>query len=231
MRAASALGLTAMVFVPENAARIKREKIAALGATLVVSGADYDEAERMARARATQEHLPFVSPFDDPDVIAGNGGSLARELLVQRPSLRRVIVPVGGGGLVSGLLEGLAGTGVEVLGVESAGACAMARSLAAGAAILEDHGETLCTGLDGGISDRTYAIATAHRLRVEVVAEDEILPAIAFAYRTLGQAIEPASATVIAAARRGQVPVDGETVLVITGGNIDPPLLDRALAS
>jgi threonine dehydratase len=229
--AGRALGLEVHIVAPANAATKKRDGIRALGAALSIEGADYDEAEAIAKARAERQGLPFVSPFDDDAVIAGNGGWLARELLAQRRSLRRVVVPVGGGGLVAGLLAELAPRGVEVLGVQPEGANAMARSLASGAAILVDHGATLCSGLDGGVAERTYLVAREHGLRIALVEEAAILPAIAYAYRTLGQLVEPASAAVLAAARAGLVSVDDETVLVLTGGNLDVSLLDRALAA
>jgi threonine dehydratase len=228
--AGRALGLKAHIVAPANAAEKKREGIVALGATLSVEGADYDEAEAIAKERAARDGLSFVSPFDDDAVIAGNGAWLGRELMAQRPSLRRVVVPVGGGGLAAGLLAALAPRGVEVLGVQPKGANAMARSLESGAAILVDHGATICSGLDGGVAERTFVAARDHGLGIAIVDESSILPAIAFAYRTLGQLVEPASAVVIAAALAGVVPIDEETALVITGGNLDTVMLDRALA-
>jgi len=227
--AAQVLGMSATIVVPQSSAQNKREKIAALGAILVIEGADYDEAEAIAKRRASEEGVVFVSPFDDDDVMAGNGGWLARELLAQMPALRRVVVPVGGGGLVGGLLAVLAPHGVEVLGVQPRSASAMARSLVEGGPILVDGGATIASGLDGGISARTYEIAREHALRMILVEEDEILPAVAWAYRELGQLIEPASATVLAAALAKKLTLDASTVVVLTGGNLEGALLDRAL--
>lgn len=229
--AAAALGLEAMVFAPESAAKKKRDGIRALGATLRIEGAGYDEAEAHAKACASADGLPFVSAFDDDDVIAGNGGSLAEELMRQRPSLRRVVAPVGGGGLVGGLIRALAKRGVEVLGVQPRSASAMHRSLALGAAQLSDEGVTICSGLDGGVSERTFALAREHGLRIALVDEEAVLPEVAWAYRTLGILVEPAAAVVLAAARGGAITVDAETALVITGGNLDEVVLDRALAA
>ena len=227
--AAKELGMEATIVVPSTSAQNKRDKIAALGASLCVGGADYDEAEAIAKRRASEEGIVFVSPFDDEDVIAGNGGWLARELTQQLPALRRVVVPVGGGGLVAGLMRVLTPLGVEVIGVQPRSASAMARSLSSGAAILQDAGATIASGLDGGVSERTYRVAREHALRIALVEEGEILPAVAWAYRTLGQCVEPASATVLAAALRGQLTLDETTALVLTGGNLDAALLDRAL--
>lgn len=226
--AGAALGIAVTVVVPETAVEKKRAGIVAYGAELIVDGAGYDDAERAARRLAAQRGLVFVSPFDDEHVIAGNGGSLAEELLRQRPTLRRVVVPVGGGGLAAGMLDLLAPRGIEVIGVQPRGASAMARSLELGVAQLVDDGDTLCSGLDGGVAERTYARAQKYALRIHLVEEAQVLPAIAYAYRVLGQAVEPASAVVIAAVLGG-LAVDGETVLVLTGGNLEPSLLDRSL--
>ncbi|MEO6950935.1 MAG: pyridoxal-phosphate dependent enzyme [Polyangia bacterium] len=226
--AGAALGIAVTVVVPENAVEKKRAGIRAYGAELIIAGAGYDDAERAARKLSASRGLPFVSPFDDEHVIAGNGGSLGEELLRQRPSLRRVVVPVGGGGLVAGLIDVLAPHGIEVIGVQPRGASAMARSLGHGAAQLVDDGITVCSGLDGGVSERTYARAQKYQLRIQLVEEADVLPAIAYAYRALGQLVEPASAVVIAAVRAGLV-VDDETALVITGGNLEPSLLEAAL--
>lgn len=229
--AADALGMEALVFAPESAAKKKRDGIVALGATLRIEGASYDEAEAHAKARASAEGLPFVSAFDDDAVMDGNGGGLAEELLRQRPSLRRVVAPVGGGGLIGGLLRVLAPRGVEVLGVQPRSASAMHRSLALGAAQLTDDGVTICSGLDGGVAERTYAVARTHALRIALVEEDAVLPEVAWAYRALGLLVEPAAAVVLAAARAGAVSLDPETALVLTGGNLDEAILDRALGA
>ena len=228
--AGAAMGMSVTLFVPTSAAKKKRDGIASLGAELIVAGAGYDDAEVAAKVYATEKDLPFVSPFDDDDVISGNGRWLAQEMVAQRPTLKRVIAPIGGGGLVSGLLEELRPRGIEVLGVQPAGASAMAKSLRDGKAHLTDDGVTLCSGLDGGVSQRTFEIVKRHALRISVVEESSVLPAVAFAYRSLGLHLEPAAAVVIAAVKAKQVPVDEHTALLITGGNIDETVLDLALA-
>jgi threonine dehydratase len=228
---AARLGLAATVVVPEPTPRIKRDGIARLGATVQLGGAGYDEAERIARALAAERGLPFSSPYDDEDVIDGNGRWLAAELLAARPTLARVVVPVGGGGLAGGLGSLLAPRGVEVIGVQPRANCAMARSLELGRA-LTDYvgGATVCEGLAGATAERTFTLVRAHLARVVLVDEEQVLDAVAFAWRALGLTIEPSAAVVIAAVRAGLVAVDGETALVISGGNVDAELLDRALA-
>jgi len=169
-----------------------------------------------------------VSAYDDDDIIAGNGEWLGREIAKQHVGLSRVIVPVGGGGLVAGLLRAL--PGVAVNGVQPRVNCAMHDSLAVGRALVEYRGgETICEGLEGATAQRTYDIARAHNLAIALVEEDDTLAAVGFAWRALGLVIEPSAAVGIAAARGGLVPTDEDTVIVVTGGNVDPALLDRAI--
>jgi threonine dehydratase len=235
--AATKLGVTATVVVPELCPAVKRDAIARYGAEVRVAGANYLAAEKIAMALAAERGVPYVSPFDDDDVIAGNGEWLGREIREQHAGLSRVIAPVGGGGLIAGLLRAFdgvaapAGGNVAVVGVQPRVNCGMHESLAQGRALVDyDGGETLCEGLEGGVSERTFAVARAHNLQVALVDEDEILAAIGFAYRALGIVVEASAAVGIAAARAQRVPTDEETVVVVTGGNIEPALLERAIA-
>jgi threonine dehydratase len=229
--AARRMGLHATVVVPQLAARLKVEGIERLGAEVLRVGTSYDHAERFARKIADEQARVFVSPFDDEDVVAGNGAWLGRELRAQRPSLRRVIVPVGGGGLSGGLGREL-GADVEVLGVQPRVNCAMHDSLRDGRAhVSYAGGATLCDGLEGAVAERTYDLARSYVRRIVLVEEEQVLRAMAFAYRALGLVVEPSAAVGIAAAQAGLVPVDDETAIIISGSNVDPEILDRALAA
>lgn len=226
--AASRLGIPAAVVVPTICPQVKREGIARYGAEVIVEGASYDEAHERALALAKARYVPYVSAYDDDEIIAGNGEWLGREIMQQHAKMSRVIVPVGGGGLVAGLLRAL--PGVTVNGVQPRVNCAMHDSLAVGRALLEYRGgETICEGLEGATAQRTYEIARAHNLPIALVEEDDTLEAVGFAWRALGLVVEPSAAVGIAAALAGLVPTDEDTVIVITGGNIDPALLDRAI--
>ena len=228
--ASARLGTPATVVVPALCPAVKREAIARWGAEVIVDGANYVAAEERALALAAERGVPFVSPFDDDDVIAGNGEWLGREIAGQHAGLARVIVPVGGGGLVAGLLRAL--PSVEVVGVQPRVNCAMHDSLAQDRALVRyQGGETLCEGLEGAVAERTFAVACARRLQVALVDEEEVLAAIGFAYRALGLIVEPSAAVGIAAARSGRIAADEETVIVVTGGNIEPALLERAIRS
>ena len=231
-QAARHFGMAATVLVSALAPENKRAAIAALGADLEVVGDNYEQAEDEARRRAAADPgLTFVSPFDDDHVIAGNGGLLARELLAQLPDIEAVICPVGGGGLAGGLGVELVPRGIRLLGVSPEANCAMKRSLEEGKAFTRyDGGPTLAEGLEGGVSERTFRMAQDYCPDIALVSELGIRKAIAYAYRTLGLTIEASAAVPLAALLEGTLPLPSRrVVLVITGGNIEPDLLDQLL--
>jgi threonine dehydratase len=229
--AARAFDLEATVLVSSQAAEVKRAGIRALGANLEVFGATYDEAEAEARRRAGDD-LVFVSAFDDDHVIAGNGGLLAREVLAQLPDLEVVITPVGGGGLAGGLGVELVPRGIRLLGAQPAANCAMKRSLETGQAMIRyDGGPTLAEGLEGGVSERTFRMAQDYYPEIGVVSEVAIRQAISYAYRTLGLVIEASAAVTIAVLLEGVFALPSRrVVLILTGSNIEPDLLDQLLS-
>jgi threonine dehydratase len=230
--AASRLGLRATVVVSEQCPQVKRDGMTRYGAELLVAGAGYDEAHHHAVALAAERGVPYVSAYDDDDIIAGNGEWLGRELREQHASISRVIVPVGGGGLVAGLLRAFAGAGIDVVGVQPRVNCAMHDSLVEGRALVDYRGgATICEGLEGATAQRTFEIARLHNLQIALVDDEETLAAVGFAYRALGLVVEPSAAVGIAAARAGRVSTDEDTVIVVTGGNIEPAMLERAIAA
>ena len=227
-------GVPLAVVVPEGAPQVKRAAIAGQGAEVVVEGGSYDEAEAAARKLARARGARFVSPFDDEEVVEGNGSDLARELVRQAPDLGRVIAPVGGGGLLGGLARVLAPRGVEVIGVQPEGNCAMRESLAAGRALTVYGGRpTLAEGCEGAICELTYDLARRHGARVEVVSEEAIGAAVAWLYRRVGTVAEPTGAVAVAGLLAGAARPAGErtTAVIVSGGNIDPELLDELLAA
>jgi threonine dehydratase len=169
----------------------------------------------------------FVSPFDDDDIIDGNGAWLAGEILEQHAQVRRVVVPMGGGGLAGGLARALTPRGIQVIGVQPRVNCAMHDSFTQGRALTEyQGGATLCEGLEGAVSERTYELCRTYLDRIHLVDEHELPPAIALAYR-IGLLVEPSAAVVFAAAPA--LHAEDDTVLVVTGSNIDPDRLDASL--
>lgn len=226
------LGVSVRVVVPDTAPRVKREGISSFGGEMVRHGIGRDEAERMGRRLAALRDSLYISPSEDTDVIEGNGGWIARELFEQLREVRRVVVPMGDGGLAAGIINELAGEGVEVIGAQPLTQPAMAESLNSHRALTEFRGQpTLCEELEGGVGWRSFRIIErqCHHHSVTMVSEAEILAAVVFAYRVLGLVIEPSAAVVIAAATSGRIPIDRHTALIITAGNIDNERLARIL--
>lgn len=231
--AAQSFGIDATILVSGQTPEVKRLGIAALGAVVEVVGATYDEAEAEARRRAAADpDLLFVSAFDDDYVMAGNGGLLAREMLAQLPDVEVVVVPVGGGGLAGGIGVEVVPRGIRILGVSPEVNCAMRRSLDEGHAYTTYHGgHTLAEGLEGAVSERTFRMARDYFPDIALVSEIAIRKAIVYAYRQLGILCEASAAPALAALLEQPEVVRGRRVVVlITGGNIEPDLLDQLLA-
>ncbi len=231
--AARAFGIEATVLISTQTPEIKRSGIAAAGAQVEVVGSNYDAAEAEARRRAAADPgLVFVSAFDDDHVIAGNGGTLAREILAQLPDVQTVVAPVGGGGLVGGLGVEVVPRGIRLLGVSPEANCAMKRSLDDGRAYtVYQGGPTLAEGLEGAVSERTFLMAKDYLADIGLVSEIGIRKAIVFAYRTLGLVCEASAAVALAALLDETVALKGgRTVVVVSGSNIEADLLDQLLS-
>ena len=231
--AAQSFGIDATILVSGQTPEVKRLGIPALGAAVEVVGATYDEAEAEARRRAAADpDLLFVSAFDDDYVMAGNGGLLAREMLAQLPDVEVVVTPVGGGGLAGGIGVEVVPRGIRILGVSPEVNCAMRRSLDEGHAYTTYHGgPTLAEGLEGAVSERTFRMARDYFPDIALVSEIAIRKAIVYAYRQLGILCEASAAPALAALLEQPDAVRGRRVVVlITGGNIEPDLLDQLLA-
>ncbi|HUG87323.1 MAG TPA: pyridoxal-phosphate dependent enzyme [Actinomycetota bacterium] len=231
--AARALGLRATVVVSEMAPDVKRRGIEALGARLLVHGSGYDEAE--ARARDLPGDAVFVSGFDDEHVMLGNGGTTALELSEQLGGLGPrdlVLIPVGGGGLASGIGAVLAGSGARLVGVEPESNRAMHVSFAEGEARTSypEGGPTLAEGLEGAVAERPFELCREALQEIVLVSEDGIRSAIARGFVELGLILEASAAVSLAAVWDGAAAADGGRVVCIaTGSNIDPDLLDDCL--
>ncbi len=228
--AARVLGMQATVFVPAGAPASKASRIEGEGATIVRVPGGYDAAEAAARAAEEREAIPFVSPYDDDHVLAGNGASLGFELIRCHGRIPdAVVVPIGGGGLASGMALALArheGVGAprRVWTVQSEVCAAFALSVSQGEAIetMEASAPTLADGLEGGISARAFARAASCVAGVSVVSEAMIGRAMQLVRTRLDLRIEGSSATVVALAMGG-LPSDlrgGDAVLLLTGRNV-----------
>jgi threonine dehydratase len=233
--AAAALKARATVIVPRLASAAKVAALQRFDVRLVLHGESYSEAEAHALDLVAQNGGHYVSPYNDPDVIAGQG-TIARELLEQVPDLGTVVVPCGGGGLVSGISLGLEGTGVRVIAVESEASPSMRAALAAGGIVPITVEPTLADGLAGNLELGAVTVDIALRQKVEVltVSEADIRSAMSYAALKMGLVLEGAGAVGVAAVRSGLIPSDGsgrETVVVLTGRNIAPALFEEVLRS
>jgi threonine dehydratase len=231
------LGVPVTVCVPRTAPRAKRDRILACGAELVVAASDhYDDAEALAKEIAVTRGAAFVSPYDDVDVVLGNGVSLGFEMVRALEGVpERTLVPFGGGGLATGIAWALQAEGGDpkdrnVWGVQSEASCAMAMSLEQGAAVerLETGGTTLAEGLEGGISADGFARARDAVAGVVVATEAQIGAAMAYAHRGMGLVLEGSAATALAPVLFGLPPAvrGGDVLVVLTGRNVDPERLD-----
>ena len=222
-RAARMLGIRATVFVPSSAPAVKRDGIAASGATVDSSRPDYDAAMAAALEYAERTGALFVNPCAGDDLLAGQG-TVALEILDELPTLAAVVAPVGGGGLIGGIASVVRSVApaVRILGVQSEKTDAMARSLAAGRIVDIGHEPTLAEGLAGAIDDAGLAIGRAALDGIAVVTEDAIAAAIGWLWREERLTVEGSGAAGVAAILGGTLGLTaGPVAVVISGGNID----------
>lgn len=230
--AARRAGVAATVVMPETAAISKVEATKSYGATVRLAGRDYSEAYAKAVALADEQQATFVHAFDDPQVIAGQG-TLGLELLEQLPDVDTVVVPVGGGGLLAGVVAALRGSGcrARIFGVQAAGAASLARSLQAGRRIELTGVDTIADGL----ATRAIGAVPFEILRSQVdqavdVTDAEIAAAVLLLLERAKTVVEGAGAVGLAACLAGRVAnAARKVVVIISGGNIDSNLLDRII--
>ncbi|HKA58132.1 MAG TPA: threonine/serine dehydratase [Gemmatimonadales bacterium] len=231
--AAKQFGIRAVVTMPETAPRVKVDGVKKWGGEVVIAGRTSDDRRIKAEEIAQREGLAVVPPFDHPDIVAGQA-TIALEIVEQLPDVERVVVPVGGGGLISGIVAGLAAVNSKaaVWGVEPIGAPKLQRSLAAGKVVRLDSTRSIADGLITlNVGDVPFAELARERERIRgvVLVEDEsIRAAVQFLWRTAQLAVEPSGAATTAALLAGLVPRARTTVLVVSGGNVDPALLEAA---
>jgi threonine dehydratase len=227
------LGIPVTVVMPRFAALIKVTNCRHLGATVVLEGADVGECRAIAEARARREGLTFIHPFDNRDVIAGQG-TMALEILDQAPQLDAVVVPVGGGGLIAGIgtVMKARAPAVEVIGVEPERAACLAGALAHGGPVPVALAPTLADGLAvSQLGALPYAIVRQVVDRAVTVDEASIALAILRLVELEKSVVEGAGATPLAAFLAGKLDhLKGRNVvLALCGGNIDSTMLGRVI--
>ena len=240
-RAARLLGTRAVVVMPSDAPAVKRERVSADGAEIVVVGTASDERQRVAEEIAGRRGLAIIPPFDDDRIIAGQG-TVGLEIAEDVVDLAAVLVPIGGGGLASGVATALKAQrpGVRVIGVEPELAADARESLERGEIVAWPAELVSRTIADGtrtqALGTRTFAHLTAHLDSIVTVSEAEIAAAVRLAAERSRLVVEPSGALGIAAlafhaAELGLDRVDGSVVAVVSGGNVDPERYRELLAA
>ncbi|MDE3103451.1 MAG: threonine ammonia-lyase [Chloroflexota bacterium] len=226
--AARLLGVPAQVVLPESVPLAKLVAIQRAGAEAVVSGMTYDESHAIALRLAKEKGVTYVHAFDDDDVIAGQG-TLALEMLADEPALDTIVVPVGGGGLLAGCGLVTSARGVRLVGAQSDGAPAFARSFAA-RRVTEVAPRTIADGIAvGRPAERTLALALETVSEVRTVPDEAIARALLLLLERHKLLAEPAGAAALAAVLESEGPLGKRVGVVISGGNIDPNLLGKVI--
>jgi threonine dehydratase len=222
--AAGLLGARAVILMPGDAAALKRAATESYGAEIVTFDRYRDDREQLARELAAERGLALVHPFDDPHVMAGQG-TVALELLEQAGELDAVVVPVGGGGLISGCATAVhaLSPGTRVIGVEPEASDDVARSLASGRRERVEVGRTIADGQQTSApGELTWPIIRALVDGVVTVSDEQIVEAMRLAFERLKLVIEPSGACAVAALTSGTLPLSGQRVgVVLSGGNVD----------
>ena len=222
--AASKFGIPATIVMPKAAPIAKVQATEGYGAKVVLHGDCYDDAYAHAMALCQEEGAKFLHPYNDADVIAGQG-TLGLEILSDLPYVDIIVVPAGGGGLLAGIAAAVKQVNprVKVYGVQAAGADAIARSYAEKKLITTDYCATIADGIAvKAPGDLTVELINRYADGVVTVSDSEIANAILLLMERCKQIVEPAGATPLAAVLSGKIDVTGKRVVcLLSGGNID----------
>jgi threonine dehydratase len=238
-RAARLLGAPAVVVMPSDAPSIKRDRVAADGAEIVIVGPASDERQRVAERIADERGLAIIPPFDDDRIIAGQG-TVGLEIVEDLPDVAAVLVPIGGGGLASGVATAVKALrpSTRVVGVEpelAADAQASFRRREIVRWTAEQVARTIADGTrTQALGERTFAHLLAYLDDIVTVSEAEIAAGVRLAAEQSRLVVEPSGALAVAAlayraAEAGVGGVPGPVVAVVSGGNVDPDAYRRYL--
>jgi threo-3-hydroxy-L-aspartate ammonia-lyase len=222
--AARLLGIPAVIVVPANGSAAKLAAIEGYGAELRPYDPDTESREEVAAQIAAQRSMTLVRPFDDYDIMAGQG-TAGLEIAEQEPELDLVLVPVGGGGLAAGVSTAVTGLlpRAAVIGVEPALASDTRQSLHAGQRVNIPEPLTIADGLRAREpGELTFAVNSRRLEDIVTVSEEDIVDAMRFCFSRLKIVVEPSGAVPLAALLSGAVSPRARTVVVLSGGNIDP---------
>lgn len=229
---AARLGIRSVICMPAGAPISKVEATKAYGAQVVLVPGVYDDAAREAERLREEQGYTFAHPFDDPLVMAGQG-TIGLEILEQLPEVEQVVVPIGGGGLISGVACAVKQKrpSCRVVGVQAAGAPSMYLSLHAGGPMELSSVSTIADGIAvKRPGDLTFALCKEYVDEVVTVTEDEIASAILALMEEQKTVAEGAGAAPVAACMFGRVPTgERKTVCLVSGGNVDMTTLSRII--
>jgi threonine dehydratase len=229
--AAQALGIVATVYMPEGAPIPKEKATRGYGAQVVFHGRYLEDSLAEARAFAERTGAVLIHPFDSPDVVAGQG-TCGLEILEQAPEVQTVVVPCGGGGLLSGIAIAVKSTrpDVRVIGVQAEGAAAFPASLAAGHPVPLGSMATMADGIAVGLPGEVTFRAVRDLVdQVITVSEASLSRAVLAVLERAKMVAEPAGAAAVAAILDDPARFGTPTVAVLSGGNIDPLLLGKVI--
>ncbi len=230
--AARQFGLSAKIVMPIHTPARKVSGTRRYGAEAVLYGDIYDTAEQHARELEKLEGRTYISPYNDPRIIAG-AGTIGLEIMAQNPGITRVVVPVSGGGLMAGIATAIRGIipRAEIIGVNALSAPAMYNVFYN--TDYPQNPDTLAEALSGDIEgDLTIRLCKAHVDRIVLVDEDAIAEAMRWLLREQGWLVEGGGAVAVAALLSGVIPADDQaTAVVLSGSNVDFDTLQQVLAS
>ena len=229
---ATAMGISSLICLPQGAPISKVEATKALGAEVLLVPGAYDDAYQRALELRDERGLTFIHPFNDEHVIAGQG-TIGLEILEELPDVDAIVVPVGGGGLISGVVFAVKALNprIKIYGVQAANAASMVESWHAGRPELIESVSTVADGIAvKKPGDLTFALCRQYVDELVTVSEDEICAAILRLIEKKKMVVEGAGAVSAAAVMFNKVPVAGKKVVcVASGGNIDVTTLGRVV--
>ena len=234
--AAKKLGIKATIFMPIGASLPKFEATKHYGAQVVLEGAVFAETLAAAQAYAAKKGAIFIPPYDHLDVVLGQG-TVGLEILEQVPDVENVIVSIGGGGLAAGVATAVQAYAakhkrkIKVWGVQAENAASYIPSLKAGKPTKIETKRTIADGIAVNMPGKIpFELIKANITKVVKVSDDEIAKAIVLLLERAKLVVEPAGAASVAALMSGAIKPKGKTVVVLSGGNIDPLLLQKVIS-
>jgi threonine dehydratase len=229
--AAALLGTKATVVMPEGAPLPKIEATRSYGAEIILHGSTVEHALIRAKELADSRGSVFIHPFEHPDIVAGQG-TVGLEIIEQCPGVRTIAVPVGGGGLASGIavVAKNASPPIRVIGVQAEAIAAYPASFAAGHPVAVAPGATMADGIAvARPGELAFVVLAEHADRVVTVSEESLSRALLLCLERSKQVVEPAGAAGVAALLEHPRAFEPPVVVVLSGGNIDPLLLAKVL--